>query len=224
MATASSPLYDISRLQQAQAARRRPSFREAAYITAYTDASIRQGVAGWSAWMRDEAYRIVARGPCPSWVEHSTQAELCGVVAAIHLACEHFFLDAEQIAAGRVVLVIKTDSQQTAHHFGWQPAQPTQCTPKEPTCPKGVKERVLLYRGLECAEVAGVKLVVKWVKGHQRNRTTQAHLNSKADRLARQGTRQGVVSLWAAAVGREENAVKEQQRRHPWAQEGEIFP
>jgi ribonuclease HI len=174
-------------------------FRDPTFVSVYADASfyekrcytgkIRNG--GWGMWGRDEKNRLFASGPCPDWVHDCNMAELCAVSASIHLCVEH--LDAESSD----ILVVKTDSQTVCQWFGWSggvlrhgrlPEQPEAC--------------MLIYRALECARKADVKLVVKWVKGHRGNVDVSGYLNERADKMARTACSTKKHSLWIAPIGK----------------------
>ena len=141
------------------------------FMTGYSDASYKRDNpdkgGAWGIWVRDANTRILKADVCPDWVTNSNLAEMCGVWAAIHTALTSL--------EGNI-LVIKTDSTNVAHGFGWGGSK---------AIPKHPEARKLLRWSLEKARDADVKLVGKWVKGHQRIRNgSEAYLNDQVDKLA----------------------------------------
>lgn len=148
---------------------------EPVFMSGYADASFKadppdQG-GGWGIWVRDHHTRVVRSGVCPEWVESSVQAEFCAVWAAIYTALTH--LDTQRCN----ILVIKTDCQEVAKYFGWSQNQQT------PSDPNVVR---ICLKAYEMAKSHGIKLVVKWVRGHQRKSkdNVPGYLNDRVDELA----------------------------------------
>lgn len=164
-------------LRQLQIANRGRDVQNAVFLSGYVDASYHHDTkrAGWGCWLRDAHTRILRNGPSPRWVSSANDAELTALFAGIWTAVSS--LDTTQAN----ILVLKTDSQHAARLFGWDGG-----TKKEP---KRIQVLDLIFRGFDLAERAGLKLIVKWVKGHQGTAYTQAYLNTQADRLAKEAMR-----------------------------------
>jgi ribonuclease HI len=143
------------------------------FMTGYSDASFKESGEGsgssWGIWVRDHKTRILRANVCPEWVVNSCQAEACGVWAAIHTALTH--LDTK---TGNI-LVIKTDCQAVARFYGWEQSS---------SIPNDSDTSRIVVRAYRMAQDYGVKLIVKWVKGHQSGNTLSGYLNHRVDRLA----------------------------------------
>lgn len=148
------------------------------FISTYSDASLKPNhtnttfQSGWGVWIRDSDQSIHRSGPGPSWAIKIQQVELCAVYVAIYSALS-FFNTAEAN-----ILVVKTDCHATAQFFGWHRGR---------RLPKCYRSCLLILWALEQCKLAGLKLVVKWVKGHQKDNTLEGYLNHQVDRLAKQG-------------------------------------
>lgn len=154
------------------------------WMAGYADASFSEGdTPAWGLWVRDHTQRILRAGLCPSWVKNSNEAELVAVSTAVHTACE-------RLDKSCTLLIIKTDNQGVASRF-----QPQRKLPEKPECLLEM-EKILL-----AAKEAGVKLIVKWVPGHQVTSTTAAYLNNRVDALAVQARKEKKSFEWACPVG-----------------------
>jgi len=160
------------------------------YISAYCDASFlyqmgRRGRCGWGAWLRDGATRLLVAEEIPEvleWVKGSTQAELYAVYQTVHHALKH--LDSET----GTHLVVKTDCKGVV---GWFAARKG--------C--GARETEIVGACLDACEAAGVKLCVKWVRGHQRkDKNVTTYLNARVDELAKRAMMEGERVFWKRAI------------------------
>lgn len=58
------------------------------WVTAYTDASVKNNNSTWAVWLRSELGRIVRNGKCPLEIKKSHEAELYAAKQAIRIAKE----------------------------------------------------------------------------------------------------------------------------------------
>lgn len=134
------------------------------FLTAFCDASFRGGPSGFAYWIRDSERRLI--GSHSANLKTSTDAELMGVIAAIR-ACLDNFDPAD-------ILVVKCDCQAVVKLF-----RPGGRTRHE-------RSADLAKRAINSVNSVGMKLIVKWTKGHSTEKTPEAYLNDRVDVLARE--------------------------------------
>lgn len=144
------------------------------FLTGYADGSYsnqgqHQGGA-WGIWVRDHQTRILRAGPCPTYVHSSNDAEICAVWAAIYTAVTLLRRDQANI------IVVKTDSQTACAAFGYGESG-------RPRMDSRIWD--LVRKSLELADRHDLKVVVSWVKGHQKADNVKAYLNGRVDKMAR---------------------------------------
>jgi ribonuclease HI len=141
------------------------------------DASFHQKTGGaWAVWLRSGTGRAVRRGICPSYVRDSNAAELSAIYASVYLA--------RAIWPSTTGVLVCSDCQSAL-----AAAAPSASLSSDPAV------RRLQQRLRELAHTERLELRFKWVKGHQRSRTsTSAWLNNQVDRLAR-STRRAARSV-----------------------------
>ncbi len=122
----------------------------------------------WAAWLRCDKGRFVRRGRCPDYVKDSTAAELAAIFAGLHLA-------RRQWGALVTSVVVRSDCTGALALL-----KPGARRSKRPDV-RRLQERIETL-----ARVTGWSLRTRWVKGHQRAKSsTAAYLNNACDRLAR---------------------------------------
>lgn len=116
--------------------------------------------------------RIVRSGPCPDWragtggrrCQRSYEAELAAIFAGIHLATTHW--------PQTSVIIVRSDCQQALDIIT------RRIIPKQRHAgARRLRDKIAELR-------RQVRLVPKWVKGHQSGNRTDAWLNRKVDELA----------------------------------------
>lgn len=163
---------------------------EERWLSAYSDASYKEhrphAGAAWGIWVRTDRHRIIRAGPCPAWVygKGAMYAELHAVYMAVVTALDGLDPDAN-------IMVVKTDCKSLLRSFGW--GGRLKFLPED-------EALSLVLDAFERADAAGVRLIVKWVKGHARTDTTQGYLNDRVDRLAGKARETGRVVEWSKEV------------------------
>jgi ribonuclease HI len=174
---------------------------KAIYISAYTDASWhptdKQG--GWGMWGRDDYKRILASGPCPPWADDPNLNELCGVAASVKICVNHLASKEANI------LIIKTDSQSVCQWFGWKGG-----VVRDGAIPEKIEAKELVRRALETVDSAGLKLVVRWVKGHRGHVDIKGYLNDRVDGMAKIARKSRKFRFWSVIVDSKEEPIKEE--------------
>lgn len=152
---------------------------EAVFLSGYADASFNPADkrGGYGVWVRDHEKRVVAGGPCPEWAADSMLAEFWAVCRAVHVAMEK--LD----RTNANIVVIKSDCQAVVE---WFRGERPRVAPR--VVEAVVPEMVKVFTVMKWADL---RLIVKWVKGHQGNRhgngetNVQGWLNNHVDQIAR---------------------------------------
>lgn len=135
------------------------------WVTAYTDASFRDSIGGWSIWLRSGKGRIVKSGKCPELITNSGEAELYAALQAVQKAVTNW-------PEVKNILLI-SDCQQVVNRL----ASPLKVNPVET-----VTERII-RKASELLD--GRRVKTRKVKGHQNPTTScMAYLNTKVDKLA----------------------------------------
>ena len=179
----------IRRLCTANFHRKIPEGNER-WLSAYADASYAEHGehpgASWGVWIRTNRHRVLRAGPCPRWVfgTGSTYAELCGVYTAIVTA-----LDGLDDRAN--IMVVKTDCQGVRQWFGWGGRL---------RFPPESEALRMVLDAFERADAAGVRLVIKWVRGHAKKDTTQGYLNHRVDQMAIKARHTNRIVDWSVEV------------------------
>jgi ribonuclease HI len=162
--------------------------RPARFLTGYSDASWRHDephrAGGWGAWIRDGNRRILMSGPCPLWVDNASDCELIGVANAAIVAMRKLDQKAN-------IVVVKTDSQDVCRWFGFR---------RGSRGPSKREAREIIIKVLQEGAERGVKVIVKWVKGHQGTGSTPGYLNTKVDQMARKARLSGKRSITSSFV------------------------
>jgi len=143
------------------------------FLSGYSDASFHPDTheGGFGAWVRDDRQRVIVSGPTPPWATTSNLAELAALFAATYIGVTR--LDADRAN----IMVVKTDCQAVAKWFGWGGGQ---------RLPKKHPDALRIIRDTwKLAEDHNLKLIVKWVKGHQGTGSTPGWLNDRVDKMAR---------------------------------------
>lgn len=144
------------------------------WVTAYCDASFRNGRGFWAIWLKSQLGRIVRHGECPEWVDVNTAAEMWAAYTAIKVAKEEF--------SGVTGVLVVTDCNSTSR-FLW----PWSTKPSRESM-RRIQQLVIGFQ-----EQRNLRIRTKHVKGHQSGNDTSAYLNRKVDELAsgRKDTRHG---------------------------------
>jgi ribonuclease HI len=136
------------------------------WVTAYTDASFRDGRGSWAVWLRSGEGRIVQKGQCPPETDTSTGAELYAVWMAVKLATESW----PQTAG----VFINADCQAVLKAlWPWSKELSRQSL------------STLQKQIIDFTVQKNVKIRTKHVKGHQLSSNVRAYLNNRADALAK---------------------------------------
>jgi hypothetical protein len=131
------------------------------WVTAYTDASVKDGKSSWSIWLKCSSGRIVRNGPCPKHINSSTEAETFAAYQAVLTATKEWS-DVEGVQ-------INTDSTGILGLF-WPWSKPS----------FNAVMREYQYKVWELK----VKIRTKHVKGHYDDGSVRAYLNARVDNLA----------------------------------------
>lgn len=158
--------------------------------TLYCDASWyhEEKVGGWAIWLRSEKGRIVRAGAVPDYCLHAYEAEFAAVFAGIHLALVSWPETKAILVRSDCdsALKLMTGRHQPRHEGA-----------------RRLAEKVAEFR-------SSVRLLPRWVKGHQSGDSTEAWINRRVDRMAREAARaevsrvQGLASSPAGAPARQE--------------------
>lgn len=190
------------------------SFDNPRFVSAYTDASLltvkRNGwierSSGWGMWGRDDNIRVLSSGPGPDWASDSSLAELCAVAASVAVCINHLDMSSN-------IMVIKTDSQTVCQWFGWSGGVIR--NGRLPVCVEALK---LMKRVLEMCLDSKIKLVVKWVKGHQAIVDVKGYFNARVDGMAKIARKTRKHTFWSAPIdSKDQPEVKDWDYRWvPW--------
>ncbi len=140
------------------------------WVTLYTDASFetRSRAAAWAFWARSELGRVIRSGVCPPYCTNSTHAEAAAILAGIYLALKQWRNEIEGI-------LVRSDAKGALEVFKYGAPEP--------------KDEVLLKfhrKARQILEPQGVKIRIKWVKGHRSRETgVDAWLNAECDKMAK---------------------------------------
>jgi len=161
----------------------------AAFATGYSDATAPtdSDTTVFGCWVRVGSTRAILAAPCKSnsrWTA-VTDAELCGVYGAVYMAMS--LLEEYPGLPRAQNLVVETGSLAVRNWFQGRGLKGTDSY---------VLERV--YWSLRWPlEAHGIKVVVKWAKGHQSPGTgTEAYLSNRVDVLAKEVWRTGQERRW----------------------------
>lgn len=142
--------------------------------TLYCDASWYQEerVGGWAVWLRSERGRIVRAGTVPDYCEHAYEAELAAIFAGVYLTTASW--------PDTSAIVVRSDCDAALKLMSGR------------NLPRHQGAHMLTSKISEIQK--SIRLLPKWVKGHQSGDSTEAWINRKVDRLAREKAR-GALSL-----------------------------
>ena len=157
------------------------------WLSGYSDASWKESTkeGGWGLWVRDHETRILRAGPTPEWVTNITYAEFHGVEQALMTALNHL------CNRWANIVVIKTDNQSVASWFGWQNGNGV------PKLHEAQERMKVVY---ETAALWNIRIIVKWVKGHQRNDSTACYLNNRVDSMAGKARKDRETFWWTCPI------------------------
>lgn len=147
-------------------------------VTLYCDASwstSHGGTGGWGVWLRSDQGRIIRRGPCPDYCKHVFEAELAAIFAGLHLAVTYW--------PDTKTIVVRSDCRHAVNIVTGQQV------PKE----KHRAARRLRNKITKLRKRHKVRIIGKWVKGHQPGDKVDAYLNRRVDQLAGEAMRAEVV-------------------------------
>jgi ribonuclease HI len=135
--------------------------------TLYCDASFcpHNLVGGWAIWLRSERGRIIEDGPVPDYCKESYEAELAAIYAGIYRTLNRW--------SNTTAILVRSDCE-TALNLMSNRYQGRH---------RGARRLATKIHGLQ--REAGVRLIPRWVKGHQRGTKTDAYLNNRVDEMAR---------------------------------------
>lgn len=131
------------------------------WVTAYVDASFKDGKGGWAIWLRSELGRLTKSGPCPVRVQDNTAAELYAALVAI--------VRTREIWPGTTGICLNSDCQTVVN------------------CLEGPVLSNPQHAAIQAAIQAGSKglwLRGKWVKGHSKKDGVRSYLNTQVDLMA----------------------------------------
>jgi ribonuclease HI len=140
------------------------------WVTLYTDASYNAEGGGWGIWAKSERGRIIESGRCPDTVTEAILAEMWAIVEGVQAIKQKW-------GEGLTGIHVKTDCQ------GAVTALKYRAKPCRRDDMRRIQERV---RELLAPDT---RIMVRWVKGHQENKSTQAWLNNRVDGLSREHRR-----------------------------------
>lgn len=139
------------------------------WVTLYTDASYHsESGGGWGIWAKSERGRLIQSGHCPDLVTESILAEMWAIVEGIQEIKKEW-------GEGLTGIHVKTDCQ------GAVAALKYRAKPCRRDDMRLIQEKV---RELLDPDI---RIMVRWVKGHQKNKSTQAWINNRVDQLSRRG-------------------------------------
>jgi len=140
--------------------------------TLYCDASwaTHKQLGGWAVWLRSDEGRIIENGPTPGYCTLSYEAELAAIFAGVHLATTRW--------PGTEAILVRSDCQQALDLI----------SEKRPPKDKHPGACRLVSKILEARNVANVRLIPRWVKGHQSGGKVDAWLNRRVDILSRRAS------------------------------------
>jgi len=140
--------------------------------TLYCDASWygRLQVGGWAVWLRSERGRIVEKGAAPDYCAYSYEAELSAIFAGIHLTTDSW--------PETEAILVRSDCEQALGLL----------TGKQQPNPDHAGACRLVERLRHYQDEHKFRLIPRWVKGHQNGNKTDAWLNRRVDRMARQAS------------------------------------
>lgn len=131
------------------------------WVTAYTDASVRNGKATWAIWLRCERGRVIKAGVCPE-ITNNVAAE----VYAAYMALTHALATWEGVEG----IQINSDCQTVVQFKRWPMSKNAEIRCEE-----------LRFRSAASA----IRVTTKWIKGHQAsNKGVRQYLNNQVDKLA----------------------------------------
>lgn len=135
--------------------------------TLYCDASFcpHQLVGGWAIWLRSNQGRIIEHGATPDYCDFSNEAELAAIYAGIYRGLTRW----PQTTA----ILVRSDCRDALNLMENRHEAPTQ------------SGRRLAKKIHDLQAQRGVRLIPRWVKGHQRGTEVDAYLNNRVDELAR---------------------------------------
>ena len=136
------------------------------WVTAYTDASFKDGVGGWAIWLRSELGRVVLSGKCPETVTDNSLAEMYAIGKAIGTA-----KDTWSVTTG---VQINTDHQGCI----------TLLKRGDFSKPITSDLELLAWDIRAMVNNHRLRLHLKHVKGHGNGRDIRSYLNNKVDGLA----------------------------------------
>jgi ribonuclease HI len=122
-------------------------------------------VGGWAIWLRSERGRIVEDGVVPEYCSQSYEAELAAIYAGIYRTLSRW--------PNTTAILVRSDCE-TALHLMSNLYQGRH---------QGARRLATKIHGLQ--REVGVRLIPRWVKGHQRGTNTDAYLNNRVDEMAR---------------------------------------
>ena len=127
----------------------------------YTD----ERCGGWGVWLKSDQGRVVTSGVIPAYVGRSHEAELAAIFAGIYLAMKEW--------PNTSRIIVRNDCGAALNLMaGKQLPKPRHVGAIR------LIEKIDQFRPY-------VKLIPRWVKGHQNTGTTEAWLNQRVDRMAR---------------------------------------
>jgi ribonuclease HI len=137
--------------------------------TLYCDASWshHRQRGGWAVWLRSNDGRIIEHGRVPDYCTLSYEAELAAIFAGVHLATKKW--------PTTEAVLIRSDCRQALDLIG----------EKRPPKAKHPGACRLVSKILEVRDAAKVRLIPRWVKGHQDGQKVDAWLNRRVDLLSR---------------------------------------
>ena len=135
--------------------------------TLYCDASFcpHQLVGGWAIWLRSEQGRIVEDGPIPDYCTQSHEAELAAIYAGIYRTVKRWPMTE--------AILVRSDCQTALELMG------------QKYRPRSRAAHRLVGKVQKLKTHHNLRLIPRWVKGHQTAKKTDAWLNNKVDELAR---------------------------------------
>lgn len=142
------------------------------WVTLYTDASLKEGVASWAIWARSSEGRLVQSGEYPGYCAKSDHAEAYAILMGIKAILAKW--------KGVHGIQVNSDSRNAldiVRYMAPTASDPVMC---------GIQVSIEAELGRDYnIDSEGVKLRAKWVKGHQWGGGVRAWLNNACDRIAK---------------------------------------
>jgi len=161
--------------------------------TLYCDASFCPVTlaGGWAVWLRSNSGRIVESGKTPEYVVNSNDAELSAIFAGIYRAVTQW--------SETEAILVRSDCQSALAQM------------EDPSRAYQPETRKLATKIRKLREKHNVKLISRWVKGHQKVAKTDAWINNQVDRMAGEQMREQRKKATVAGLHRD----TERQNRTP---------